>query len=156
LFESEERLASEVSRLLDGLREAAGARYACVVDRSAVLFQSLEAEDEPAAWMVRQFLEPLIPALFSIPDSLAGDGPPSDVFEGWEHDDFLLAILNTRTALVLACPDADAARTAVEPGFRLLADLLLRYKPAFRLDDQGGGVFFGRPRVDWIVAARER
>ena len=154
MFESEAGLAKDVAELLDTLRDAAGARYAGILDRSGVLFQSLDSSDEPAAWMVRQFLEPRVAQLFVIPDSLAGDGPAEDVFEAWDHDDFLLAFLNTRVVLVLACPDAEEARRVVEPGFVMLADRLLRLKPAWRMDAKGGGLFFGRPRVDWIVAAR--
>ncbi len=156
MFESESRLAEDVSGLLTALREAGDGRYACIADRASIHFQSSDATEEPAGWTVRTFLEPRLRAIFEIPGSLAGDGPSDDVFESWAEDDFLLAFLNDRVALVLACPDAEAARSAVEPVFTPLADRLLRLKPAWRVDEQGRGLFFGRPRVDWIVAARER
>jgi hypothetical protein len=155
VFESEGRLTDDVNGLLTALRESGDGRYACIADRTGILFQSADAHEEPAGWTVRTFLEPLLPAVFRIPESLAGDGPAEDVFEAWDDDDFLLAFLNNRVALILACPDAEAARTAIEPVFTPLADRLLRLKPAWRVDDAGRGLFFGRPRVDWIVAARE-
>lgn len=156
MFESEGRLSEDVEGLLRALREAGEGRYACVADRAGIHFQSADASEEPAGWTVRAFLEPLLPAVFRIPESLAGEGPSEDVFEAWNDDDFLLAFLNDRVAVILACPDAEAARTAIEPVFTPLADRLLRLKPAWRVDNQGRGLFFGRPRVDWIVAARER
>lgn len=156
MFESEGRLSDDVNGLLTALREAGEGRYACVADRAGIQFQSADATEEPAGWTVRTFLEPLLPAIFQVPESLAGDGPSEDVFEAWNDDDFLLAFLNNRAVLILACPDADEARVAIEPVFTPLADRLLRLKPAWRVDSQGRGLFFGRPRVDWIVAARER
>jgi hypothetical protein len=154
LFESEERLASEIGGLLETLRDAASGRYACIADRKGIQFQSTLEGGEPTAVRVRDFLEPLLPALFRIPESLAGEGPREDVFEAWPHDDFLLAFLNGRGALIVACADAQQARDCIEPGFLALADRLLRLRPAWRVDDTGNGLFFGRPRVDWILASR--
>ena len=68
----------------------------------------------------------------------------------------MLAFLNGRVALLVACDEAEAAREQAERLFTTLADRLLRLEPSWRVDAKGRGLFFGRPRVDWIVVARER
>lgn len=153
MFESAERLREDVERLTEALRQAANARAAFVVDTSQVLFESA-AEEGRAGWAARRFLEPRLARLFELPASLAGAGPEADVFEGWDDDEFLIAVLNGRVALVLFCPDAEMARAAVERPFATLADRLLRWRPALSVDPQGRGLFVGRPRVDWIVVGR--
>ncbi|HET7293254.1 MAG TPA: hypothetical protein VFM88_12575 [Vicinamibacteria bacterium] len=147
------RLQDDIARMLDVIREASGARYACILEPTGVAFES-RSDDGPAAWAARCFLEPRLSRLFALPASLAGDGPQEDVFEGWEEDEVVLAFLNGRVALLILSADAARAREAAERPFTTLADRLLRWKPAFRLDEQGRGLFFGRPRVDWVVVAR--
>jgi hypothetical protein len=140
-------------RLLEAIREAAAARYACIAEPAGIVFES-RAEDGPAEWTVRRFLEPRLGRVFALPASLAGEGPDEDVFEGWDADDVTLAFLNGRIALALFGADAAALRRAAETPFVALADRLLRWKPALRVDERGRGLFFGRPRVDWVVISR--
>ena len=153
MLESPERLRDDIARLLDVIRGAAGARYACLLEPAGVVLES-RAEGGPAEWAVRRFLEPRLSRVFALPASLAGQGPDEDVFEGWDEDDVVLAFLNGRIALALLGPDAAALRRGAEKPFSALADRLLRWKPALRVDESGRGLFFGRPRVDWIVISR--
>jgi hypothetical protein len=153
VLDSPERLREDVARLLEAIRETASARYACIVEPTGVVFES-RAQQGPAEWAVRLFLEPRLPRVFALPASLAGCGPEEDVFEGWDEDDVTLAFLNGRIALALFGPDAGELRRAAEEPFMALADRLLRWKPALRVDEKGRGLFFGRPRVDWVVISR--
>ena len=66
-----------------------------------------------------------------------------DAFSGWADDEFLVAVLNERVALVVACPDAEALKAKVDPPLRVLVDRLLRWKAAYRIDAQGRGLFVG-------------
>ena len=153
MFESSRRLSAEVLDLLEALRGLAGGRYACVVDPRGILFESPEPE-EREEWALRRLLEERSAALFSLPGSMAGEGPPEDLFEGWEHDDFLLAFVNGRVALAVACPDAEAVRDAVMRPLRALADRLFRYNETWRLDEKGRGFFVGSARLDVVVVGR--
>jgi hypothetical protein len=154
MFESTERLGQDITGLLGAICEAAGARYACVFEPGAILFESAPSEGA-RGWPVRRFLEPRLAKLFTLPASMAGTGPQEDVFEGWEEDDFVLAFLNGRVALAVAARDAEAVRPSIERLFAVLADRLLRLKASYRVDAQGRGLFFGSPRVDWVVAGRQ-
>ena len=153
MLESPERLRDDIARMLDVIREAAAARYACILEPSGIAFES-RAEEGPAEWTVRRFLEPRLARVFALPASLAGEGPEEDVFEGWDEDDVVLAFLNGRVALALFSADAAEARRAAEEPFAVLADRLVRWKPGLRVDEKGRGLFFGRPRVDWVVVSR--
>ncbi len=150
MFESSERLEGDIAQILEAISTATEARYACIVEPTGIRFES-----EPG-WPGRLFLEARLPRLFVLPGSLEGAGPEQDVFEGWEEDEVLIAFLNRRIALVAFCPDAEGARTVAERPFAALADRLLRWRPALRVDPQGGGLFFGRPRVDWVVVGAFR
>ncbi len=153
MLDSPGRLQDDIARMLDVIREASRARYACILEPTGVAFDS-RSEDGPAEWTVRRFLEPRLARLFTLPASLAGEGPEEDVFEGWDEDEVVLAFLNGRVALALFSADAAGARQAAEGPFTALADRLLRWKPALRVDEKGRGLFFGRPRVDWVVVSR--
>ena len=152
MFESKERLAGEIERLLDGILGAAGARYACVMEPGRILFETPAAEGKLLA--LRQFLEEKGTAVFRIPAGLAEQAPLDDAFEGWDHDDFFLAFVNGRVALAVACPEAGTAEPAVQRALPALADRLLRYNESWRLDPQGRGLFFGNPRLDTVVVGR--
>jgi hypothetical protein len=154
MFESEARLREDVVGLLATIREAAEARYACVVDASGVRFQVAEPED--ATWPSRQFLEQRLGSLFSIPRALAADGPIEDVFAEWESpagvtDEFFLAFVNRKVGLVVVCPDAERVREELRKPLEVLADRLLRLNASWRVDEKGRGLFFGRPRLDLVV-----
>ena len=152
MFESRERLAEDIARAVAALRAAGDGRYACLLDGRSVLFES--AEPGEPAWALRKFLEERRTQLFALPEAMAGDGPSEDVFEDWVQDDFFIAILNRKAALVVACPDAEALREPAGPLLKILSDRLFRYEPALRLDARGHGFFFGRAQLDVVVVTR--
>lgn len=154
MFESSERLGREIAMLLDGLRLEAGGRYACLVDPGRVLFESHE-DDENRLGALRELLERRRGALFAIPRQLADEEPMEDVFEGWHDDDFFLAFINGRVALVMACPEAEPLRERMMRPLKILADRLFRLDSSYRLDEQGRGLFFGSARLDLVVVGRE-
>jgi len=153
VFESRERLAEDIRGLLEAVRHEARGRYACLLEPGRILFESREPE-EREEWALRRLLEERSTALFTLPRSMAGDGPAEDLFEGWEHDDFLLAFINGRVAVAVACPEAEAAREPVMRPLRALADRLLRYNETWRLDEKGRGFFLGSARLDVVVVGR--
>jgi hypothetical protein len=153
MFESKDRLAGEIAELLDALRGLVDGRYACLLDAKALHFEST-APDESGLWALRRFLDERRAQILGIPGGLAADGPMDDAFAGWEEDDFLLAVWNGRAALVLACPDAEAARERVDRPLRAFTDRLFRWDPTYRLDPQGRGLFVGRAQLDLIVVGR--
>jgi hypothetical protein len=159
VFESEARLREDIGRLLGAIRERASARYACLAEPGGVRFES--ADEAEAPWPSRQYLETRLAALFSIPAALAAGGPVDDVFSDWHspagqgEDEFFLAFINGRIALVLVCPEAEPLRQDLERPIRALADRLFRLNAAFRVDERGRGLFFGRPRLDLVVIGRK-
>lgn len=153
MFESKEALSRQIQELVLALLGAAEGRYACLMDPSKVLFEAHHPEEE-TDWALRRLLEAKSAALFAIPRGLATDTPMDDVFEGWEEDDFLLAFVNGRAALVIACPDAEGVRDRMLDPLRVLVDRLLRFDETYRVDADGRGLFFGRPRLDLVVVGR--
>ena len=153
MFESKERLADQIAQLLGGMLGASGGRYACIMEPGRILFEAPAAEGKLLA--LRLFLEEKGKDVFRIPAGLAAEAPLEDVFEGWDHDDFFLAFVNGRVALVVACPDAEPAEAGLQRGLSALADRLLRWNETYRLDPQGRGLFFGQPRLDTVVVGRD-
>jgi hypothetical protein len=150
MFESKERLSRELRELLDTFRRVTEGRYACLLrPGGGVLFESPEPPGE--AWALRRLLEERCAAIFTLPGGLADEGPLEDAFEGWEDDEFFLAFINRRIALVVACPRAEEARERVGPLLKALTDRLFRYDETYRMDSQGRGFFFGRARLDIVV-----
>ncbi len=134
VFETREALGKQIQHALDRLRGLAGGRYACILDRKDVLWES---EDEGAGgWALRRMLVENTEPLFALPAVMAGDtpAPEKDLFDGWDDDDFLLAFLNGHVAVVVACPDAPPLEEEARPLLQALADLLLRYERSWRLD----------------------
>jgi hypothetical protein len=157
MFESDAKLREDVLGLLASIRETAEARYAGVVDRTGVLFESAEPED--GTWPSRQYLEGRLGRLFSIPQALAAETPIEDVFDEWQspvglEDEFLLAFVNGKVGLVVVCPDAERLRDELRRPLQVLADRLLRLNASWRIDEKGRGLFFGRPRLDLVVIGR--
>jgi hypothetical protein len=150
VFESSRRLSGEVASLLETIRSVAGGRYACVAEPRGIVFESPEPEGREA-WALRRFLEDRCTAFFAIPKALADGTSMDDAFEGWHEDEFFLAFINGRVALVVACPDAESLRERAFPLLKALADRLFRYNETYRLDPEGRGLFFGRPRLDIVV-----
>ena len=154
MFESRDRLAEEIGALLDAFRALGGGRYACLLEPKGRLpFESAMPESE-GHWMLRRFLEQRTEALFRLPAALASSEAMEDVFADWEDDAFFLAFINGRVALVVACPDPEALKEQAERPLRALADRLFRYNAAFRVDEKGRGILFGRARLDMIVVER--
>ena len=150
MFESSRRLSAEVLELLEAVRGLGGGRYACVVEPKGIVFENPEPEDREA-WALRRFLEEKCAALFAIPKALADGTAMEDAFEDWQKDEFFLAFINGRVALVVACAEAEALRTQALPLLKVLADRLFRFNETYRLDPEGRGLFFGRPRLDIVV-----
>jgi hypothetical protein len=156
VFESRQRLQGEIVRLLDVLRELGGGRYAGLIEPGGLLFES-EPEGAEQGWMLRQFLKEKAAALFSLPAAMDAGGPAEDVFADWSEDEFLLAFINRRVAVVVACPDAEAMREQALRPLKALADRLLRYNQAWRIGPDGrSGLFMGRAQLDLVVVGGER
>src|SRR5262245_66687676 len=109
MFESRQRLEGDIVRFLAVLRELGAGRYACLMEPGGILFES-EAEGAEQGWMLRQFLKEKAAALFQVPEAMDAGGPSEDVFADWSEDQFLLAFVNRRVAVGVACADAEALR----------------------------------------------
>jgi len=155
VFESSRRLSGEVVEVLEAIRGLAEGRYACLVEPRGIVFESPEPEGREA-WALRRFLEEKCAALFAIPKAMAEGTDLDDAFEEWAQDEFLLAFLNGRVALVVACPAAESLRERAFPLLKVLADRLFRYNETYRLDPEGRGLFIGRPRLDIVVVGGPR
>jgi hypothetical protein len=155
VFESRKRLQEDITRLLDVLRELGGGRYACLLEPAGIVFDT-EPEGAEQGWMLRQFLKEKAAALFAIPEAMDAGGPAEDVFADWSQDEFLLAFINRRVAVVVACPEAERLRESAMRPLKVLADRLVRYNQAWRLRPGGrGGFFFGGAQLDMVVVGRE-
>lgn len=152
LLPSRQALPDQVRALLRGVRLEADGRFACIVDRSGEIH--FEDEEPGESVWLRQLVRERGKELFALPAGLADETPFPDVFADCDQDDFLLAFLNRRVAVVVACPDAEAARERVRKPLEALVDRLLRHQPAWRVDERGRGFFFGRPRLDLVVVGR--
>jgi len=153
MFDSRERLGEEIRGLLSALRGLGSGRYACLLEPKGVLFEDADP-DAGASWPLRRFLEARAESLFAIPRALASGEDMDDAFAEWEGDEFFLAFVNGRVALVVACPEAEALREKAGRVLKALVDRLLRYNAAWRVDEKGRGFFFTRPRLDTVVVGR--
>lgn len=155
LFESSRRLSEDIDRLLSALRHVVDGRYACLMEPGRVLLETPAAEGDLAG--LRRLVEANGPAIFSLPAAMAEDtGPETDPFESWTQDELCLVVINDRVALLVACPDAEDAREAMMPALRALVDRLLRLERRYRMDGRGRGLFFGTPRLDFVVIGRSQ
>lgn len=151
MFESQERLKQDIATILEALRALAAGRYACVVDPKGLAFESPSEPEDREGWALRRLLEERREALFRLPAALESEAEMDDVFEGWTHDELLLAFVNGRVAVVVACREAEALKEAARQPLAVLADRLLRFNPSWRVDERGRGFFVGRPRLDLVV-----
>jgi hypothetical protein len=153
MFESKARLQEDVLRLLDALRQQGEGDYAVLFDPKGTL---LESPDEPTGgeWVLRRLVQSHAEELFRLPAALRGDGEMRDLFEHFEDREFFLAFLNGRVGVLVACPDAKGLEDSSGQLLRVLADRLLRFNPAWRLDEKGRGLFLGSPRLDTVVIGR--
>ena len=149
MFESADRLRNDVLTLMEAILDLGDGRYAALVEKTGVVLDTPEPDDGRAT-ALRKVIDERSPAILKLAQALA-DETDEDAFADWTEDEFLVAVLNERVALVVACPDAEALRTKVDPPLKALVDRLLRWKPAYRLDPQGRGLFASRPRLDVIV-----
>lgn len=154
MLESKERLARDVVTLLEAVRREGEASYAAVVVPTGILFESPEPTGREE-WARRRLVEGAAAAIFAIPSALHSEEPMQDPFAGWDRDEFLLAVVNGRVALVVACPDAEGLKGKVMKPLSALTDRLFRYDETFRIGPGGRGFFFGRAKVDLVVVGRE-
>jgi hypothetical protein len=162
MFESKTRLQEDVRGLLHALREQGDGRYAALFDTKGVLLESPQA-GEVFGDDLRRLVQSRAGSLFALPAALLaadssggrdqGDGEMSDLFEAWE-DEFFLVFLNGRVGLLVACPDAKRLEVGSGKLLEVMVDRLLRFNPAWRLDERGRGLFFGSPRLDKVVIER--
>ena len=153
MFESKKRLQDDARALLEALRELGEGYYAVLFDPKGVLLESPDETTE-GEWVLRRLVQSHAEALFRLPSALQGGDEMSDLFEDWPGHEFFLAFLNGRVGLLVACPDAKRLEDASSELLKVLADRLLRYNPAWRLDEKGRGLFFGSPRLDTVVIGR--
>lgn len=158
MFESRERLLEDVHGLLGACCGAAGGRYACVLGPKGVLYE--HGSDEGGHWVLRQYFEKRASGIFGLPQAMAAGADLEDAFAEWETpagqpaDEFLLAFINGRVAVVVVCPEAEKAQGLVDRPLRALADRLFRLEPSWRLDEKGRGLLLSRPRLDMVVVGR--
>jgi len=151
VFESSSRLADQIASLLEGIRLEAEGRYACLLDDRRLLCEAPAGAPPPElAGLVRDLLANAT-RLFEIPGQMEAGADMEDLFAPWPEQEFLLAFVNRRVVLVLACPEPAPLQESLLPGLRAMADLLFRYEPRFRLDERGRGLFLGRGRIDTVV-----
>ena len=150
IFESRSALRQGLLEAVDAIRTLGEGRYACVLDAGAIVLESPEPEDG-RAFALRQLIDERRTAILSIPQTLADDRPMEDVFAEWHEDEFLLAFLNQRVALVVACPDAEALKESASALWPVWADRVLRLDERYRIDPKGRGLLFGSPRLDLVV-----
>lgn len=150
IFESRPALRQGVLEAVEAIRTLGEGRYACVLDASGIVLESPEPPDG-RLFALRQLIEERRAAILAIPQVLAGTGPSEDVFAEWHDDEFLLAFLNERVALVLAVPDAEDLKERASPLWPVWADRLLRLDERYRIDPKGRGLLFGTPRLDLVV-----
>jgi hypothetical protein len=153
IVSTSERHTAAVLEVMEAIRGLGGGRYACLLEPGRIVLETPEPEDAPTA-ALRRLLEGQREALFAVPAAMAAGTEFVDPFADWEEDEFLLAFLNRRVALVVACPDAESLKDRGEAPLRILADRLLRLDGRYRLDERGRGFFFGRAKLDVVVVGR--
>ena len=158
MFESRKRLLEDVEGLLGACEGAAAGRYACVLGPKGVLYE--HGNDEGGHWVLRQYFEKHATRIFGLPEAMATSADVEDAFAEWETpvgqpaDEFLLAFINGKIAVVVVCPEAEEAQVLVDRPLRALVDRLFRLEPSWRLDEKGRGLFLSRPRLDLVVVGR--
>jgi hypothetical protein len=154
MIESSQHLARDIVDCLAAIRGLTGSRWACLVDSQGIRFEDPVTDTvSPDVETLRRLVEQRRNELLAIPRGLAASGPMADVFDGWDADELFLAVINERVALVAAVSDAELLRERSRRLVRALADRLFRYEPRYRMNAQGRGFFFGRPKLDLIVVS---
>lgn len=150
IFESRTALRQGLLEVVDAIRTLGEGRYACVLDAGAIVLESPEPADG-RSFALRQLIEDRRAAILALPQTLADGGHLEDVFADWHEDEFLLAFLNQRAVLVVACPEAEALKEGAEALWPVWADRVLRFDERYRIDPKGRGLLFGSPRLDLVV-----
>lgn len=150
IFESRPALRLGLLEAVEAIRRLGEGRYACVLDAGGIVVESPEPPDG-RAFALRQLIEDRRAAILAIPQTLADDTATEDAFADWHEDQFLLAFLNQRVALIVACPDAEVLEESGAPLWPVWADRVLRYDERYRIDPRGRGLLFGSPRLDLVV-----
>jgi hypothetical protein len=150
IFESRTALREGLLEAVNAVRTLGEGRYACVLDAGAIVLESPEPADG-RSFALRQIIEDRRAAILAIPQTLADGGQMEDVFADWHEDEFLLAFLNQRVVLVVACPDAEGLKGSAEQLWPVFADRVLRFDERYRIDPKGRGLLFGTPRLDLVV-----
>jgi hypothetical protein len=153
VFQPRARLEENLLDVMDAILDLGAGRYACLVEKTGIVLEIPEPEEGPLK-ALRRMLDAQAASILGLGQALARGGEMEDAFSEWADDEFLVAVLNERVALVVACPDAEALKAVVDPPLRALADALMRWKAAYRLDAQGRGLFVAHPRLDVIVVGR--
>ena len=153
MFESASRLRRDVSQVLDALRALGAGRYAAVFDAREVVAESPEQANE-GEWALRQLLQSQAAALLRVPQALENGEAIDDVFADFGDEEFLLAVVNGKLGVLVACADATKLKAESARLLPTLFDRLLRLDDRWRLDERGRGLFFGSPRLDTVVIPR--
>jgi len=153
MFESTTRLRKDVSEMLDALRELAAGRYAAVFDAKEVVAESPSRSDE-GEWALRRVLQSHAEPLLRVPRALESGEAVADVFADFGDEEFLLAVVNGKLGVLVACADAAKLEADSERLLPALVDRLLRLENRWRVDDRGRGLFWGSPRLDTVVIPR--
>ena len=154
IFESRAAVRAALLETLEAVRTAGEARYACILDSGGIVLESPSEPADGRAFALRQLVEERRAAILAIPEAMAGAGPSEDVFADWHDDEFLLALLNQRVALLVACADAEALKERAGPLWPVWADRVLRLDERYRIDPKGRGLLMARPRLDVVVIGR--
>ena len=154
MFESATRLRKDVTEMLDALRALGSSRYAAVFDAAEVIAES-PSEANEGEWALRRLLQgATAETLLRVPRALASGEPLDDLFSEFGDEEFLLAVVNGKLGLLVACPDAARLKAEAAGLLPTLFDRLLRLDDRYRLDERGRGLFWGSPRLDTVVIPR--
>ena len=139
--------------MLDALRELGESRYAAVFDATAVVAES-PAETAEGQWALRRLLQSNAEELLRLPRALQSGEEVADLFADYGDEEFLLAVVNGKLGVLVACADATKLKDDSERLLPALFDRLLRLDDRYRLDEKGRGLFWGSPRLDTVVIPR--
>ena len=157
MFESTRRLREDIEALLDALRHMVDGQYACVMEPDKVLFESLAPEADHEDDTLRRIVERNGRLIFTLPQTVADEtAPADDPFADWDREEICLVIVNDKVGVLVACPDAEAAREDMMKPLKALVDRLLRLEGRYRLDRRGRGFFFGSPKLDFVTIGRSQ
>jgi hypothetical protein len=151
IFESHAALRQGALETLETIRTLGQGRYACALDAGGIVLESPAEPADGRDFALRQLVEERRQAILRLPEAMAGEGPTEDLFADWHQDEFLLALLNQRVALLVACPDAESLKESAAPLWPVWADRVLRLDERYRFDPSGRGLLLGRPRLDVVV-----